>query len=58
MARGLNKAMLIGHLGTDPEMRVTPSGQASKTAAATCRREPNGIASSPGANSLKSATST
>jgi len=27
MARGLNKAMLIGHLGTDPEMRVTPSGQ-------------------------------
>ncbi|MBF0585783.1 single-stranded DNA-binding protein [Prosthecochloris sp. N3] len=27
MARGLNKAMLIGHLGTDPELRVTPSGQ-------------------------------
>lgn len=27
MARGLNKAMLIGHLGTDPEMRVTTSGQ-------------------------------
>ncbi|MCG8344068.1 MAG: single-stranded DNA-binding protein [Chlorobiales bacterium] len=26
MARGLNKAMLIGHLGTDPEMRVTASG--------------------------------
>ncbi len=27
MARGLNKAMLIGHLGNDPEMRVTASGQ-------------------------------
>ncbi len=27
MARGLNKAMLIGHLGNDPEMRVTSSGQ-------------------------------
>lgn len=26
MARGLNKVMLIGHLGNDPEMRVTPSG--------------------------------
>ena len=26
MARGLNKAMLIGNLGTDPEMRVTASG--------------------------------
>ncbi|ASQ91271.1 single-stranded DNA-binding protein [Prosthecochloris sp. GSB1] len=27
MARGLNKVMLIGHLGSDPEMRVTASGQ-------------------------------
>jgi len=26
MARGLNKVMLIGHLGTNPEMRVTPNG--------------------------------
>ncbi|NTW49720.1 MAG: single-stranded DNA-binding protein [Chlorobiales bacterium] len=26
MARGLNKVMLIGHLGSDPEMRVTPNG--------------------------------
>ncbi|NTW49356.1 MAG: single-stranded DNA-binding protein [Chlorobiales bacterium] len=26
MARGLNKVMLIGHLGNDPEMRVTPNG--------------------------------
>ncbi len=26
MARGLNKVMLIGHLGADPEVRVLPSG--------------------------------
>lgn len=28
MARGLNKAMLIGNLGRDPEMRHTASGSA------------------------------
>ena len=27
MARGLNKVMLIGHLGSDPERRETASGQ-------------------------------
>ncbi|NTU53076.1 MAG: single-stranded DNA-binding protein [Chlorobiaceae bacterium] len=27
MARGLNKVMLIGHLGNDPERRETTSGQ-------------------------------
>jgi single-strand DNA-binding protein len=27
MARGLNKVMLIGRLGQDPEMRYTPSGR-------------------------------
>ncbi|NTW56614.1 MAG: single-stranded DNA-binding protein [Chlorobiaceae bacterium] len=27
MARGLNKVMLIGHLGSDPERRTTNSGQ-------------------------------
>ncbi len=27
MARGLNKVMIIGHLGQDPEMRYTPSGR-------------------------------
>jgi len=27
MSRGLNKVMLIGHLGKDPEMRYTPSGR-------------------------------
>ena len=25
---GLNKMMVIGNLGTDPEMRYTPSGKA------------------------------
>jgi single-strand DNA-binding protein len=27
MSRGLNKVMVIGHLGKDPEMRFTPSGR-------------------------------
>jgi single-strand DNA-binding protein len=27
MSRGLNKVMIIGHLGHDPEMRYTPSGK-------------------------------
>ena len=27
MARGLNKVMVIGNLGRDPEMRYTPSGR-------------------------------
>ena len=27
MSRGLNKVMLIGRLGRDPEMRFTPSGR-------------------------------
>ena len=27
MAKGLNKVMLIGHLGNDPELRTTTSGQ-------------------------------
>ena len=27
MAKGLNKVMLIGHLGNDPESRTTTSGQ-------------------------------
>jgi single-strand DNA-binding protein len=28
MARGVNKVILIGHLGRDPEVRYAPSGQA------------------------------
>lgn len=27
MGRGLNKVMIIGYLGRDPEMRYTPSGR-------------------------------
>lgn len=27
MSRGLNKVMVIGHLGRDPEIRYTPSGR-------------------------------
>src|SRR5258708_19701496 len=27
MGRGLNKVMIIGNLGRDPEMRYTPSGR-------------------------------
>ena len=27
MSRGLNKIMIIGRLGRDPEMRYTPSGR-------------------------------
>lgn len=27
MAEGLNKVLLLGNLGADPELRVTPSGQ-------------------------------
>ena len=28
MSRGINKVILIGNLGTDPELRYTPSGSA------------------------------
>lgn len=28
MSEGLNKVMLLGNLGADPELRLTPSGQA------------------------------
>ena len=27
MAEGLNKVLLLGNLGADPELRVTPGGQ-------------------------------
>lgn len=31
MARSLNKVLIIGHLGRDPELRYTPSGRAVAT---------------------------
>lgn len=38
MARGLNKVMLIGNLGGDPEMRYTPSGRPVTTFRLACSR--------------------
>ena len=31
MARGVNKVILIGNLGKDPEVKYTPSGMAIAT---------------------------
>ena len=57
----LNKAMIIGNLGRDPEMRYTPNGQAVTQftrrrqpelpgpATASGRKRPSGSGSSPGA---------
>lgn len=45
MARGLNKVMIIGNLGADPEMRFTPSGAAVtnfRVAVSRTRRGPDG----------------
>jgi len=36
MARGLNKVMLIGYLGRDPEMRYTPSGKSVASFSIAC----------------------
>ncbi|TKJ41671.1 single-stranded DNA-binding protein [candidate division LCP-89 bacterium B3_LCP] len=42
MARSLNKVMLIGNLGRDPELKSTPSGQSVATfSMATNRRYKN-----------------
>ncbi len=38
MARSLNKVMLIGNLGKDPEMRYTPNGNAVTTFSLACSR--------------------
>ena len=38
MARGLNKVMLIGYLGRDPEMRYTPSGKSVVSFSIACDR--------------------
>ena len=46
MANSLNKVMLIGNLGKDPEMRYTASGQAVTTfsvAVNRTRRTPEGV---------------
>jgi len=38
MTRGLNKVMIIGYLGRDPEMRFTPSGKSVTTFSVACTR--------------------
>lgn len=38
MSRGLNKVMIIGRLGRDPEMRYTPSGRPVTTFTVGCSR--------------------
>lgn len=38
MSRGLNKVMIIGNLGRDPEMRYTPSGRPVTTFTLACNR--------------------
>src|SRR5947208_1964528 len=45
MARGLNKVMIIGNLGKDPEMKYTPQGTAITTfsvAVSRNRKSPEG----------------
>jgi len=43
MSRGLNKVMIIGHLGKDPEMRYTPSGKPVTTFAVATSRSWNTV---------------
>lgn len=38
MAPGLNKVMVIGYLGRDPEMRFTPSGKSVTNFSVACNR--------------------
>lgn len=38
MTRGLNKVMVIGYLGRDPEMRFTPSGKSVCNFSVACNR--------------------
>lgn len=39
MSRGLNKVMIIGNLGRDPEMRYTPSGRPVTTFSVATNRQ-------------------
>ena len=38
MSRGLNKVMIMGNLGRDPEMRYTPAGHPVTTFTVACSR--------------------
>jgi single-strand DNA-binding protein len=44
MSRGLNKVMIIGRLGRDPEMRYTPSGRPVTTFSVATSRSWNSSA--------------
>jgi single-strand DNA-binding protein len=47
MSRGINKVILIDHLGNDPEMRYTPAGTAitnMSVATTSVRKDKNSIA--------------
>jgi single-strand DNA-binding protein len=39
MTRCLNKVMIIGYLGRDPEMRYTPSGRPVTSFSVACKRD-------------------
>ena len=43
MSRGLNKVMIIGHLGREPEMRYTPSGRPVTTFSVAVSRSWNTV---------------
>jgi len=43
MSRGLNKVMIIGRLGKDPEMRYTPSGRPVTTFSVATSRSWNTV---------------
>ena len=69
MSRSMNKVMLIGHLGRDPEMRYTPSGRPVTTFTVLQPEpgnlpmvnnipKPNGSILSPGVTLLKYANNT
>lgn len=43
MPQGLNKVLLIGYLGTDPEMRFTPMGKPITTFSIIASRDDDGV---------------
>ena len=69
MAKSVNKVILIGNLGKDPEVKYTPSGMAiahftlatndaTRTKKATGRTRPSGTTWSPSSAPLRLSAST